>query len=137
MNAALFCQAIPAFSLSTWMLGICSCDANALEVGARCNFISTEWFLRRAALRQPLGLWEGSWDPTLAGPGPCHASAQVSVSLHSGYTRLHGTALSGTFYPRVRPSISTRVSEVLQSDLHLVCIRAPQGCDSPYMTEMT
>lgn len=132
-----FARLSPAFSLSPWMLGICSCDANALEVGACSNFISTEWFLRRAALRQPLRLWEGSWDPTLAGPGPRHASARVSVSLHSGYTRLHGTALSDTFYLRVRPYISTRVSEVLQSDLRLVCIQALQGCDSPYMTEMT
>lgn len=73
----------------------------------------------------------------LQGLAPCHASAQVSISLHSGFIRLPGNARSDTFYLNVRMCINTHTSEAVQSDLCSVCLQALKGSDFPYVTEMT
>jgi len=66
----------------------------------------------------------------------CDASFQVSISLHSGYTRLRGRAHSDTLYLKARTYINMHILEAVWSDLHFVCIQASQGFDFPYTTEM-
>lgn len=73
---------------------------------------------------QPVGLWKGSWEQTLAGPGSLSrifpSQRFPGLGLHQALQRAH----NDTLYLKVRMDVNVPALEAVQSDLHFVCIQA-------------